>query len=113
MLFKSINQGRLLLEIIASPDRSIFYDTALWVILRRTDPERASLKAEKVQSALGLSPGEARVAVQIASGYSPKEAAERLGSSYETVRTQLASIFRKLDISRQSELSVLIANLTA
>jgi DNA-binding CsgD family transcriptional regulator len=113
MVLGGAGGSRLLLEIVAAPDRSIFFDAALWIILRRIDPEQAILRAEKVQRLLGLTPSEARVAVRIASGYSPREAASHLGSSYQTVRTQLASIFRKLGISRQSELSLLLAHLVA
>ncbi|HXV31637.1 MAG TPA: helix-turn-helix transcriptional regulator, partial [Sinorhizobium sp.] len=51
-----------------------------------------------------LSPGELHVARAIIDGISIKEIASERGTSRETVRTQLKSIFSKLGISSQMEL---------
>ncbi|MBK8084165.1 MAG: helix-turn-helix transcriptional regulator [Devosia sp.] len=62
---------------------------------------------------LGLSPAEARIADLVGSGHPPKEAARRLGNTEGTVRFSLNQIYRKLGISRQSELARLVARIQA
>lgn len=64
-----------------------------------------------VRDLLGLTLGEARIAALVGSGFAPKDAAERLGISGETARNHLKSVFAKAGISRQSELSALLARL--
>ena len=64
-----------------------------------------------VRDILGLTLGEARVAALVGSGLPPKEAAQKLGLSEETVRTALKRVFSKTGISRQSELSALLTKL--
>lgn len=51
-----------------------------------------------------LTPAEARVAVQIASGATVKEIALRSGAALPTVRTQLNSIMAKTGVDRQVDL---------
>ena len=53
---------------------------------------------------LGLSPMETRVAVALAEGHTAAEIAQALGSAESTVRTHVRRIYRKLEISRQTEL---------
>lgn len=60
---------------------------------------------------LGLTRGEARVAELVGTGLAPSEAAERLGISLATARVVLKRVYLKLDIARQSELSVLVTKL--
>ena len=52
----------------------------------------------------GLTPMEARVAHQIIVGETTKKASEKLGCSFETVRTHTKNIYRKLSISRRNDL---------
>jgi DNA-binding CsgD family transcriptional regulator len=54
--------------------------------------------------AFGLTPAETRLAALIATGVSPKQAAEQLGIARETARTQLKAVFAKTGTHRQSEL---------
>jgi len=63
---------------------------------------------QKVAALYHLSPAEAKLAVILAEGRSPEQAAERLQVSINTVRSQLKSVFAKTSTSRQSEL---VANL--
>ncbi|MBK8086431.1 MAG: helix-turn-helix transcriptional regulator [Devosia sp.] len=72
--------------------------------------ERDALGALQI---LGLSPAEARIADLVGSGQPPKEAARRLGNTEGTVRFSLHQIYRKLGISRQSELARLVARIQA
>jgi DNA-binding CsgD family transcriptional regulator len=59
----------------------------------------------------GLTPAEARLAVQIASGVSPEQAAGALGIARETARNQLKAIFAKTETHRQGELIALLSRL--
>jgi DNA-binding CsgD family transcriptional regulator len=61
----------------------------------------------------GLTPAEARVAVRVGGGMSPKEIAREHGSSWHTVRAQLRQIFTKTDKRSQSALARLVTLLEA
>ena len=63
--------------------------------------------------ALDLTRGEARVAMLVGRGHSPRETASLLGIAEGTVRVQLRSCFAKLGLNRQSELAVLVTRLDA
>ncbi|MDH4651396.1 MULTISPECIES: helix-turn-helix transcriptional regulator [unclassified Pseudomonas] len=58
-----------------------------------------------------LSPAEKRLAELLAQGNTPDACAERLNVSINTVRTQLRTLFRKTDTSRQADLVKLFARL--
>lgn len=55
-----------------------------------------------------LSPAEARIAVWIAQGFSIEDVAARLAIRPGTVRNHLKSIFFKMGVSRQTQLSALV-----
>jgi DNA-binding CsgD family transcriptional regulator/PAS domain-containing protein len=77
-----------------------------------TDPsERCRLSAEATLSLFGLTPAEVRLALLLSEGKSLKDAADWLGVATSTVRTQLKSIFRKTNTSRQSELTKFLCSL--
>jgi DNA-binding CsgD family transcriptional regulator len=57
----------------------------------------------------GLTLGEAKIAAMIGAGLPPKDAAERLGIAEDTARTVLKRVFSKVGVSRQSELTALLA----
>jgi DNA-binding CsgD family transcriptional regulator len=61
--------------------------------------------------AFGLSPAEAKVATAIAEGASVKAIARKHQTSEFTVRTQLRSVFEKIGVHRQAELTqILVGN---
>jgi DNA-binding CsgD family transcriptional regulator len=62
--------------------------------------------------AFGLSRAEARLAALVANGLAPAAAAQRLGISRETARSQLRAVFAKTATHRQSELAALLASLS-
>jgi DNA-binding CsgD family transcriptional regulator len=64
---------------------------------------------ELLQRRFGLTPAEARVALQIAEGRTLREAAETSQVSINTVRTQLQRIFDKTETRRQAQLVRLVA----
>ncbi len=61
-----------------------------------------------LEKIFGLSPAEAEIACRIANGASLREIAEERRVSFETVRSQLKSIFAKLGCSRQAEIASLV-----
>jgi DNA-binding CsgD family transcriptional regulator len=60
---------------------------------------------------LGLTPAEARIASLVGAGRSPREAADALELTVNTVRSALKIAYEKLGISRQSELARIVARL--
>lgn len=87
--------------------RDIFTNVAAFLILvdpaRRTTPGTGLL-----QSLFDLSPAEARIADQLARGLSLGETAQAAKVSTETVRKQLASIFAKTGVNRQTDLVAML-----
>ena len=65
--------------------------------------------AALIRGLFDLTAAEARVARGVAEGLSPKQIAERVGSSQATVRHQLKSIFARTGVGRQSQLAALLA----
>ncbi len=69
--------------------------------------------ALEVLSALsGMTSREARIALMIADGQSPNEAASALGISVHTLRTHLARIFEKTGVNSQRELAKFVGGLS-
>src|SRR5262245_47105894 len=56
----------------------------------------------------GLTPAEARLALQLVAGEALRSAAVKLGISYETARTELKNIFNKTGTCRQAELVIVL-----
>jgi DNA-binding CsgD family transcriptional regulator len=67
--------------------------------------------ARLLAQAFGLTGAEARLASYIGAGESVELAAERLGVSLSTARTQLKAVFAKTNTHRQAELVALIGRL--
>jgi DNA-binding CsgD family transcriptional regulator len=81
-------------------------------ILFVTDPTEHVRPSQAVLRGLyGLTPAECRVALLMGDGRSPQEIARMLGVSSNTLKSQLASIYRKTDTSRQSQLVRLLMRL--
>jgi DNA-binding CsgD family transcriptional regulator len=75
-----------------------------------SDPERASpVPSRLLQSAYGLTPMEAAVAIEIAHGDGLQSVAEKLGIGASTARTHLQHAFEKTGTRRQAQLAWLIA----
>ena len=64
-----------------------------------------------VRDLLGIPLGEANLAAIIGVGFSPKNAAEKLGIKEDTARGVLKKVYWKTGTSRQSELVALLAKL--
>jgi DNA-binding CsgD family transcriptional regulator len=96
-----------------------FHCEAHWSLSRRpavlvcvTDPSAISAPpARQIAELFGLTGAEAALAADLLAGESVREIAERRGRSVNTVRTQLALLMAKTEVSRQSELMRLLASL--
>lgn len=66
-----------------------------------------------LQSAYGLSAAEARVAVALLDCSSAKEVAEKLGTSHNTVRTQINQVYAKLGVNSRARFVKLLLGLAS
>lgn len=74
-----------------------------------SDPERSLHdRKERLRRCFGLTPVEARVALEIASAQGRAAAAGRLSIREATLKTHLIHIFEKIGVSRQAELVRLV-----
>jgi DNA-binding CsgD family transcriptional regulator len=73
--------------------------------------ERKARHPELLADAFGLTAAEAKLASLLGTGESIERAAERLGISPLTARTQLKAVFGKTDTHRQAELAALLSRL--
>lgn len=64
-----------------------------------------------VRDLFGLTLAEARLAALVGAGRRPREAGKQLGITEETARTTLKRVFQKTGITRQSELTALLARM--
>lgn len=70
------------------------------------------LNPDTLENIFGLTPAEARLAVQIAAGDTLAQYADAIGISVATARSQLSSIFAKTQTARQAELVALLARIS-
>lgn len=76
------------------------------------DPSRDNLAdPTPALQLLGLTPAEAKIAALVGAGRAPREAADELELTLNTVRSALKIAFDKLGISRQAELARIVARL--
>jgi len=82
------------------------------VLIIVTDPSARELPPGELLSRLyGLTAAESRVALLVGRGLAPKEAADELGTAWNTVRAQLRQIYAKTQTSGQSALVSLLVML--
>ncbi|GAC1537747.1 MAG: LuxR C-terminal-related transcriptional regulator [Ramlibacter sp.] len=74
------------------------------VTLHDPAADNATLDPFIVAECFNLTPAEARVAVQVASGASAKQIAQRMGVALPTVRTHLQRVLEKTSVERQADL---------
>ncbi|MFI4933835.1 MAG: LuxR C-terminal-related transcriptional regulator [Caulobacterales bacterium] len=100
------------LSVVVAPlsaDRVAMFHRGPAVVVCVTDPEAASSVSETfLRDLFGLTAGQAKVAGALMDGQSPRQAAEALGLSFNTVRAHLAQIFAKTGVNRQAELVALM-----
>lgn len=84
---------------------SLFIVLGIWVglkLARRHEPGPFEVNS-KALDALGISGREYAVLEQLAAGQSNKEIARALGISPNTVKTHVARLYAKLDVSKRTE----------
>jgi DNA-binding CsgD family transcriptional regulator/PAS domain-containing protein len=82
--------------------------TLVMVMVADLEAEMTAPEA-RLRDLFGLSRAESRVAMAMAAGDTPKEAAARLGLSFFTVRGHLVRIYEKTNTNRQADLARLLA----
>ena len=95
------------LHVLVTPVRNISLDTPYPVLAIAfvTDPsQRVRPASDVLRTLFGLTPAECRVALLLAEGHAPPDIAVLIGISTNTLKTQLASIYRKTGTSRQAQL---------
>lgn len=76
------------------------------------DPEtRPPVRADRLREIFGLTPAEARLAIELASGDSMERIADKLNVKRETARSTLKQVYVKTDTHRQAELVRLLLSL--
>ena len=97
---------RLVVHVTPVPKREReFRARRVAALVLIVDPEgRPRLDAGLVAEVLNLTPAESRLATLVAAGRTVRDIAAMTGRSEGTVRWHLKKIFRKLGISRQSDL---------
>lgn len=102
------------LQVLVSPIGGCDLDEGHQVraIMFVKDPsQRVRPKNETLREMFGLTPAECRVALLLADGHAPTQVAEMIGVGRNTLKSQLASVFRKTGTSRQSQLVRLLSHL--
>jgi DNA-binding CsgD family transcriptional regulator len=101
------------LQILISPIRNSALTSldAITAIAFVTDPSRRQRPAPDILRTLfGLTPAECRVALLLGDGQSPRDIAQTIGVTFNTVRSQIKSVFAKTGVRRQGELVRLLLN---
>lgn len=92
-------------EIYIGLIAATFAGLGIWAglkLARRNAPGGFEKNAAAIAS-LGLTPREQEVLTQLAAGKSNKEIAQKLGVSPNTVKTQIASLYQKLEVQRRTQ----------
>ena len=74
------------------------------VVLVSDCEKRNGTNRVNLSVAFGLTPAECRVAILLGDGLAPRNIAETIGVTENTVRSQVKSIYSKIGVRRQAEL---------
>ena len=103
---------RLSIRMIGLRGLARFSFTGARVLLLLGEPQTQPFSTEAlIQATHGLTAGETRLAMELCSGRSLAQAADRLGIAYETARSRVKMIYAKTDTNRQGQLVALLASL--
>jgi DNA-binding CsgD family transcriptional regulator len=82
-----------------------FAALGVWAGMRlaRRAPATAFEKNHAALASLGVTPRELQVLELLAGGKANKEIAQALGVSPNTIKTQIASLYQKLDVQRRTQ----------
>jgi DNA-binding CsgD family transcriptional regulator/PAS domain-containing protein len=104
------------LQVVITPVRNMAFDSAtpVYAIAFITDPsQKIRPPADILHVLFRLTPAESRVALLLCDGHALPKIADLIGVSANTLKTQLASVYRKTGTSRQSQLVRLLAQLAS
>lgn len=101
----------LVLDVFSLPQRLEFFGGRPRIVVSARGSLARPDSVEVLQLAYGLTPGEAFIAQELARGRTREAIAGLRGVSLGTVRIQLKSIFSKLNIHREAELTSMITPL--
>jgi DNA-binding CsgD family transcriptional regulator/PAS domain-containing protein len=108
-------RGHPPLSVLVTPVRNAPFGVlsgAVRALVFVHDPEQCLRPATEIlHSTFGLTTAECRVALLLGDGKSPAEIAQMLSVSLNTLKSHLASIYRKTNTSRQAQLVRLLARL--
>lgn len=91
-------------------EASLFRDLRDFIVVTAIDPGIGRLHQPMEElRALGLTGQEARIACRVASGQNRKVVADEMNITLETCRSYLKSVFEKLGVGSQSQLSALVS----
>lgn len=82
-----------------------FAGLGLWAGMRlaRRSAPASFQRNDAAISTLGITPREQEVLALLAAGKSNKEIAQKLGVSPNTIKTQVASLYQKLEVQRRTQ----------
>ncbi len=100
----SLLSGDLMIELVISGIAIVFFIIGVFIQKRFKKVEVISQEIDQKQiEIIGLSKREYEVLLEMASGYSNKEIAERLYVSESTIKTHVSNVFTKLDAKRRTQ----------
>jgi DNA-binding CsgD family transcriptional regulator len=102
------------LQLLVSPLREFPISTkgaARTVVFVNDSTKSLQIPLQVLRRLFAFSPAECRVALLLANGKTPPQIASMIGVSTNTLKSQLASIYRKTGISRQAQLARLVIQL--
>lgn len=91
---------------------AIWTGEARQVVMIVTDPDSRDMGlAGRIRALYGLTRAEADIVMALCDGRTPEQLSQERGVALSTVRTQLKTVYQKMDCSRQSELVARVARL--
>jgi DNA-binding CsgD family transcriptional regulator len=85
-----------------------FYSDPMALIIV-VDPDARSPRADDLSAYFGLSSAEARLATQLMAGKTMGDIAAETGAAMGTLRSQLRSVLKKINVERQADLFLVLA----
>ena len=100
----SLLSGDLTIEFVISGIAIVFFVIGVFIQKKFRKEKTVSVEVDQKQiEAIGLSKREYEVLVEMASGYSNKEIADRLFVSESTIKTHVSNVLLKLDAKRRTQ----------
>ncbi|WP_299761291.1 response regulator transcription factor [uncultured Dokdonia sp.] len=100
----SLISGDLTIEFVISGIAILFFIIGVFIQKKFKKENIVSKEVDQKQiNAIGLSKREYEVLLEMASGYSNKEIAERLFVSESTIKTHVSNVLLKLDAKRRTQ----------